>query len=280
MRRVAAFLSAGSMAAVLALTAGCAAEKVTLPDLVGLPLDEAHRALEKMGFEEFEDRDAFEDRSIMLDANWVVIEFSPGAGESVEIGETITFEVGKRDEARAIEALPEDSPVAQEYAAQRSEERARKEAAEAEQAADRAAAQAASRELLTGYINEIDPLLRLGTSLFAELDATAEGVRSSAYGDTESAVVLSAINAAEAFRDQVSSHEPPVGSKRAGAHADMVAAVQRVVDAARTLFSADGPGRESSLARYTQVRAEAGESWNRALTALYRDTDVPPPLVG
>jgi hypothetical protein len=268
------------MAAVLALTAGCGGEQVTLPDLVGLPLDEAHRALEEMGFEEFEDRDAFEDRLIMLDANWVVLEFSPGAGESVEVGETIRFEVGKRDELRAIEALPADSPVAEEYAAQRSEERALKEAEEAEQAADRAADQAAGRDLLTGYINETDPLLRLGTSLFAELDATAEGVRSSAYGGTESAVVLSAIGAAEAFREQVSEHAPPVGSKRAGAHEDLVAAAQRVVDAARTLLSADGPGRADSLARYAQVHMEARESWDRALTALYRDTNVPPPLVG
>ena len=92
------------------LMTGCATTTVTLPDLVGLPLDEAHRDLEALGFEKFDDRDAFEDRTIMLDANWVVIESTPDVGATVAIDETVTFSVGKRDEARAIELLPEDFP--------------------------------------------------------------------------------------------------------------------------------------------------------------------------
>jgi hypothetical protein len=268
-----------SLLSGLVLTAGCGAEQVTLPDVVGLPLDEAHRVLEKLGFEEFDDRDAFEDRAILLDSNWVVVESTPAAGDTVGIDETVALEVGKRDERRAVELLPPDAPVAKEFAAQEQRDREAQAEQEARDAADSAQAAEERAALLTGYINEIDPLLRLGTNVFAEIDATAEGVRSQAYGYTQGSVVGTAAEAADMLRDRVADIEPPHGSRRAGTHEDLVAAAQRWTDAARTLLSADGVGREPSLARFAGVRTEARDAWNAALTALYRDTGVVPPLL-
>jgi hypothetical protein len=263
----------------LALVSGCGAEKVTLPDLVGLPLDEAHRALEKLGFEEFDDSDAFDDRTIMLDANWVVVESEPAAGDSVGIDEIVAFHVGKRDERRAIELLPADSPVAQEFAAQEAKEREEQAAEEAAAAADAAEAEAERAELLTGYVDDIDPLLRLATNVFGEIDATADGVRRQDYGADQIAVVTTAVDAASMARDRVAGSVPPTGSRRAGTHEDLVAAAQRWTDAAKTLLSADGVGRASSLTRYAQVRDEAWTAWNAALTAMYTGTSVAPPLL-
>jgi hypothetical protein len=258
---------------------GCGAETVSLPDVVGLPLDEAHRTLEKLGFEEFDDQDHFEDRSIVLDANWVVVESSPAAGDTVPIDENVALRVGKRDERRAVELLPEDSAVAQEFAAEeaRREEERREEAER--RAAEEAAAAQESATLLQGYIDEIDPVLRLATNIFAEIDATARSVRNGTYGASQTLVVTSAVDAADATHTRISGTAPPTGSKRAGTHEALTDAAQRWADAARTLLSADGVGRDASLARFDQVRAEAQAAWNEALTALYRGTPVAPPLV-
>ncbi|TFV86143.1 PASTA domain-containing protein [Blastococcus sp. CT_GayMR16] len=264
---------------VLALMSGCAAEQVRLPDVVGLPLDEAHRVLEELGFEEFDDSDAFDERAIIRDANWVVLESDPAAGASVALDETVAFQVGKRDERRTVDLLPAGSPVAQEFAAQEAKEQEERAAQEARDAAEEAAGAQARAESVTAYINDVDPVLRLATNVFAEIDATADGVRSEDYGYDQSTVVGTAVDAATMVRDRVAGFVPPNGSRRAGTHEDLVAATQRWTDAARTLLSADGVGRESSLARYAEVRAEAQAAWNQALTALYDGTTVPPPLL-
>jgi hypothetical protein len=259
--------------------AGCAADTVALPDVVGLPLDEAHRTLEALGIEEFDDRDKFEDRTIVRDANWVVVSSSPKSGEAVELDATVVLEVGKRDEARAVSLLPPDSPVARDFAAeQEREQRAERERQE-QAAADEEAADQRSAELLVGYINEVDPVLRLTTNVFGEVDATADGVRRQIYGYGQAAVVSKAVDATNLVNQRVAGLIPPQGSRRAGTHEALTAATARWTEAARTLNSADGVGREGSLARFEQVRTEARNAWNAALTDLYRGTDVVPPLL-
>jgi hypothetical protein len=278
-RRSVTSLRLASLAGVLVLATGCGADPVDLPDLVGQPLDEAHRELEAMGFEEFEDVDAFDDRSIFMDANWVVVATSPAAGEPVTPDDVVTFEVGKRDERRAIDGIPADSPVAQEYAAEQARVAEQEAAEAARRAAEEAEERQASIELVTGYVNELDPLIRLGNSVVVNLDETAEGIRSQAYGATQSIVVMSAIQAVDTFQAQLADREPPAGSRRAGTHEAMVDASQRFLDGARTLLSAEGATRQSSLARYGEVRTEAGAAWNEALAALYRNSGVTPPLL-
>jgi hypothetical protein len=261
------------------LLTGCAAETVPVPDVVGLPLDEAHRMLEKLGVEEFDDRDAFEDRSIVRDANWVVVASSPKAGDPVELDATVSFDVGKRDEQRAIEKLPADSPVAKEFAAAQDRRRRAEEKRQADAVAADAAADREHAAVLTDYINEIDPVIRLATNIYGEIDATAVGVRRKSYGNDQPMVVRKAVDAADLAHSRVAGLVPPQGSRRAGTHQDLVAAAQRWAEAASTLSSADGVGREASLARFAQVRAEAREAWNQAMTALYRGTAVAPPLL-
>ncbi|WP_299957637.1 PASTA domain-containing protein [uncultured Modestobacter sp.] len=258
--------------APLALLTGCGAEEVQLPDLVGLPLDEAHRALEELGFQEFEDQDAFEDRVIVRDANWVVLEVTPGAGEPVAVDQVIAFSVGKLDEQRAIDELPAESPVAQQFAAEQAAERDRLAAEEAEALQEQS-------ELLTGYVNDLDPLVRLGNRVFAEVGAMAAGVQAEEYGLGQVDVVLAAAGSTDTLVDELRSTEPPAGSRRAGTHEELVASAERLTDAARTLLSAEAGERASSLERYGQVVAEARSSWNSALTAMYAGTGIAAPLL-
>jgi hypothetical protein len=277
-RSPSARLLIGSFLTSLFVLAGCGADPVELPDVVGMPLDEAHRAFEALGFEEFKDADEFEDRSVILDSNWVAISYSPGAGASADVDETITFQVGKRDEQRAIDQLPADSPVAREFAAQQAARRAEEEADRAKDAAEQAAADQEQQDLVTTYVNDLDPLVRLGNRVFAEVDAMSAGIANDVYGLDQTDVVLSAVDSTSTLVDELSANEPPTGSKRAGTHEALVSAAQRLMDAARTLLSAEGADRSSSLARYAEVRAEAGASWNESLSALYAGTGVEPPL--
>lgn len=105
------------------------------------------------------------------------------------------------------------------------------------------------------------------------------GIRAGEYGGGQSLVVSKTVDAADLARLRVAELVPPTGSRRAGTHEALAAAAAKWADAARTLLSADGVGRTSSLARFDQVRAEAQVAWNDALTALYRETAVPPPLL-
>ncbi|WP_448617000.1 PASTA domain-containing protein [Modestobacter sp. URMC 112] len=272
-------LSVSTAVSALLLLSGCGADPVELPDLVGMPLDEAHRTLEDLGFEEFEDQDAFEDRSVLMDANWVVVGSSPSAGAAVDLDDTVTFRVGQRDEQRAIEQLPADSPVAVEYAAEQRAEQERTAQEAAEDAAEQAAAEQEHVALLAGYVTELDPLLRLGNRVFAEIDTLAGGVADGEYGLHQTDVVSAGVQSTGTLVSELGLQSPPAGSRRAGTHEDLVAAAEQLTTAARTLLSAEGAERGPSLARYEQVAAEATAAWNEALTAMYAGTGIAPPLL-
>jgi len=261
---------------------GCGGpDTVAIPDgLIGQPLDEAHRTLEALGFKEFDDHDVIgDDRGISVDSNWVVIATDPRPGGKAELEDTIRFDVGKRDEQAAIDHIPADSPVAVAFAADKAEQ-ARKKAEQARgDALEQQQATQKQRALLQGYVNQLDPEVRLANRVFALIDDTAAGVRANKYGDSQSNVLFAAQATVAAVGGKIAELEPPDGSKRAGTHDDLVAAVERLREATRTLVSAVDAQRSSSVAKFTQVRAEAGQMWNAALTAMYKDSEVTPPLL-
>ncbi len=121
---------------MLALT-GCG-PTITAPNVVGLRLDDAHRAFEKLEVDDFDDVDGLEnDREIMWDANWVVIKQEPAAGtEDIDTGETIELTVVNEDDDELLDSIPSNSPVAQEFAEEAAEDAAEAEAAAEEQAAE------------------------------------------------------------------------------------------------------------------------------------------------
>lgn len=123
-------LTLAALSMILTLS-GCG-QDAPVPDVVGMQLDKAHQALAAADFEDFEDEDFFEDRSILLDANWVVLEQDPTAGTSTGTGTTITLRAGKTAEEQAAEA------------SQRGEDQAARGAA------------------ILAYVNSVDPILPAG----------------------------------------------------------------------------------------------------------------------
>ena len=106
-----------SLVAVLALVVGFASAcgpTVTAPNVVGMRLDDAHRAFEALGVDEFEDVDVIGDENtIFLDSNWVVVKQDPAAGtKEVDTGTTIKLQVGNEDDDEVLELIPADSDFA------------------------------------------------------------------------------------------------------------------------------------------------------------------------
>lgn len=102
-----------SLALVVGFATACG-PTVTAPDVVGMRLDDAHRAFEKLGVDEFEDVDVIGDENtIFLDSNWVVVKQDPAAGtKEVDTGTTIKLQVGNEDDDEVLEMIPADSDFA------------------------------------------------------------------------------------------------------------------------------------------------------------------------
>ncbi len=265
-------------AALMAVLTACGPQ-VTVPDVAGVALDDAHNELAAAGFAKFIDEDLFDDRGIFIDANWVVLEQEPAAGNSSDPDSPVTLRVGKIEEDRTTRLLPADSPV---LAA--TEEAAGRAAHAAVEAAERAAAVEAEeaiahQRLLSTYVNELDPLVRVGNRLFVEADTAAAGVRSATYGASQSLVLASAVEAVDTLKGELDANQPPKGSRRAGTHVALVEAANRLRQGVATLVSAVDGDRSSSLARWEEVRQDARRQWNEALLAMYADSGSQPPLL-
>jgi hypothetical protein len=291
MRRQIALLPLASVSLMAALT-GCG-QDAAVPDVVGMRLDKAHQALAAADFEDFEDRDFFpENRSILLDANWVVLAQDPEAKKATGTGTTITLRAGKTDEARAIELLPDGSPVLTEIRAKEAEDKARKEQQagekaareakdQAEEAAKQAKHEAARSAAILAYINDIDPVLRLAQGDLRQVQIVGQEIRSGkTTGDEILVEVADAKVGLGQYREQLVARTPDDGAGRNQAHAALLDALGTFEQAALTLLSANGPDKTGTLSRFDDVYGKAKADWNAALTRAYETTPVPLPLLG
>jgi beta-lactam-binding protein with PASTA domain len=167
---------------------------VTLPNVVGMRLDDAHRAMEKIEVENFDDDDAIEDRTIFLDSNWVVLEQSPAAGtKAVDTGTTVKLSVGNEDDEEVLQMLPDDAPFVVELAKQAADDKAEQDAAYAEQAkedADQAVEDAknvgqnapAAAKQLDAYMDLIDTSARSFKGVLKLYDQNVEQTLRNGYG--------------------------------------------------------------------------------------------------
>ena len=279
--RAVRFRARASLAAVaMLLTLSGCGQEATVPDVVGVQLDDAHNQLMELSFEEFEDEDLFEDRGILLDSNWVVLEQEPAAGESAGTGTTITLRVGKIGESRTTERLPEDSPVLAEIRADEAEaadEKNKEREAETAERARKAAEQATS---VAAYVNDVDPLLRLAQSDLHQLAVVGAEVRSGELGGD--ALLIELVDARVAlgnYREQLQDRKPDGKADRDDAHDALLSSLETFDQALMTLLSAEGPGRAANLQRFDDVYVGARDSWNSALQAVYESTTVAAPVL-
>jgi len=116
----------------------------TVPSVVGMRLDAAHRKMAEVDLLTYTDADVIgPGRAVMVDHNWVVLEQSPAAGMAeVNSNTEIRLGVGKVDDLEIRDRLPVDAPVMLELAAAErkvADEQAEKAARAAKETAVKAA---------------------------------------------------------------------------------------------------------------------------------------------
>jgi hypothetical protein len=273
---------------------GCGST-VTMPDVVGMRLDAAHRELEALGIEEFQDTDVIGEKdSIWLDANWVVVEQDPPAGSpEVDTDTEVKLSVGNEDEGEVLDLIPPDSAFALEHAeseeraaederedeeraAEEEKEAAKKEAAAAEQRAKDARSYA--KKIDKAFARPVQGVMRL----YVE---NAEKVHAAGGGPVVAA--QNAIAARDFFDtalSQLNAHEvsPPdsldnverlndVAERMREALAGMIVASEALIDAIDT-------GAPSAFARELSAREDAVREWNQAMRDIFRTAEMKPRL--
>lgn len=279
-------------ALVLALSAcGGPAPEAELPDVRGVALDEAEGVLEEAGFDRTVDEDHLEDRAIFMSSNWVVVEQSPAPGQKAPTDTEVVLSVAKIGDEDVVDLLPEGSPVAvelREEAAEDERHRQEQEAADAERA-EQEAAEAAARAAeeataaaadLQGYVERLDPAMRIGTQLITGISDFTGDVRSGSLDDFSFQLGADTMmQSGEALVEGLALGGPPESTGRQAEYERLEAAAEAIDRAADTLASARGATRDSSLARFDEIWAPAVAEWNAALVALYAGSTVTPPQV-
>lgn len=273
----------------LALT-GCG-PTITAPNVVGMRLDAAHQAFEKLEVTEFEDKDGLEDRSIFLDNGWVVLKQRPAAGtKDVDTSTTIEMTVAKVGDKEIRDLLPANAPVIVELEkAEAKEEREQLEEAaaeakaEAEEAAEEAKEKAASAEEnlenARSYTSILNPIVKEFNENLRLFDQYGAAVRAAGGGDESAAGnALSATRYYKAGRDGLAVAVPPDDLGLEGVNTDMAAAMGSLLEASEALLVAIDTGAPSAFAQERQARNEGRNLWAKSIRRIYAAADQKPPL--
>lgn len=283
--RGAAVISALSL---VTLTVGCG-PTFTVPNVVGMRLDAAHRVFEKMDVTKFSDQDVVGDEdSIWRDANWVVVKQEPAAGTAdVDKDQTITLLVGNEDDDEVLDMIPPDSEFAvevaedraaeaEEEAADEAEDQKEAQAEEAERAAEmRADAKEYARKIDTALARNVQGVMRLYV-------ANAAAVRRQ---DGGSVVAAENALAAQNFFDQTVTSlstrdvSAPDSLDLDSADDDMLDAMLTMSRACEELLVAIDTGAPSAFAREWRLREEAVSRWNAAMRNIYRAAGRQPVVI-
>lgn len=258
------------------LVGGCGPDSVTVPDVTGYRLDDAHNKLKDAGLRQFDDSDVIEDREPLMDSNWVVLSQRPAAGEMAEADATVQLGVAKPEDAGAKERIPAGSPVSNELREQdeadansSADQQRRDEERQQKQNADNAKAS-------QSFVDSIDPAARITQNAIADLGALSTQIADSGTVTTRAGASLTDIRAAlEVY--QASFEKAP---DHINDHADRLQeSIDQFIQAARTLLSAEGAAAGGSVERFHHLYSEAKSRYNDALSGIYAGTSVQPPLL-
>ena len=262
----------------LVLTLSACGPTITAPNVVGMRLDAAHRKFEALNTRDFKDTDNVQHRNVLWDSHWVVIAQDPPAGAThVDTDTTIKLSVVNQDYKKLLDLIPSDSPEAVARQKQKKEaaaKAAKDAAAEAKEAADAKAKELAARKK---YVETVDPVTRVGRDSILEISAFIDHAQA---GMSDGALTSNVDQAGHALDLYVSS------LKLADVPSDLNTDVNALMSAInefklvpRTLLSANGSDRKGSVARARDVYEEASAKYNRALTAIYGNTELKPPAL-
>lgn len=266
-------------ASAIALT-GCGSDTFSVPDVTGYRLDDAHNALKGAGFENFDDVDAIEERTPMLDMNWVVLGQSPAADEHAEKKATIRLDIAKPEDDGVRDRLPVGSPVYKEIREQEEliasihAEQSRKE--EERQREQQAKDKAKDKKDVQEFVDKIDPLARLVQNATADLNNV--GTRISGRGTVTAADSYSLSDIKKAFGVYWDELEkaPKVIHDRADETQEALRTFQQAAD---TLQTAEGVAASGAIDRFRQLYESARLKYNAGLSGMYSGTAVQPPTL-
>ncbi|WP_366942172.1 PASTA domain-containing protein [Gordonia sp. (in: high G+C Gram-positive bacteria)] len=265
MKKVRAIILVAFLA--LTLLTACSSDPVEVPDVIGYQLDKAHDKLKEAGFDKFNDVDVIKDRSIFIDANWVVLKQSPEGGKQAETGKKIRLEVAKIDDKGIIDRIPAGSPIGIRL-------RDRQDAATASQQAQSASEKAA----VTKYIRTIDPRTRQFRSVIEVtlLQSLRNGIEASGTVTQSDMSSINDFDKAMTLYWQLFENVPKSIN---GAADGIQGAIEEFQRAARTLSSAEGPHARDSLDQFDRIFAGARTKYNSNLTKLYAPSGEKAPLL-
>ena len=262
---------------------------VTMPDVVGMRLDEAHRQLEDLGLEDFEDTDVIgKEDTILRDKNWIVVAQDPAAGATkVDAGTKPKLSVGNQDDKSVLKRIPVDSPFAIEAATEAADKKKDEKDSAAKAAADKKSAAKKTASAARSYAKKIDEAFGARMPQLVKLYVkNADHVQAEGGGPVVAA--QNAIAARDAF-DQLLSLlgsrdiAPPDSldkvKKLDGVEDRLRDAVAGFVVASEDLIKAIDTQAPSALANELSDRAYAIRDWNQAMRDIYGAADMKPPLI-
>ncbi|MFI5436759.1 PASTA domain-containing protein [Rhodococcus baikonurensis] len=257
---------------------GCGSDPVEVPKVAGIRLDDAHNVLKDAGFQEFEDIDAISDRQPLIDANWVVVEQAPPAGDRMDQKDTVILKIAKPEDEGIREILPEDSPVLAEIR-ERDADTERRNAESARRAAEKERKDAEQRLADAKiYVGKVDPATRLAKAAIDEALVFGEDVAAGR------ASVLDIVGYKQAFASTMDSYIAILEGRDLPDHLESaVNDIHESVDGfgyyLETLYTAVGSTAENSIARSRIVYADHKSSYNDAVAKIYEGSSVAPPLL-
>ncbi|OUS97318.1 PASTA domain-containing protein [Rhodococcus sp. NCIMB 12038] len=262
--------------ALFLLLVGCGDDPVTVPDVTGYRLDDAHNALKDAGLENFEDVDVIEDRTPLMDSNWVVLGQEPIAGNSTEPDSTVRLDIAKPEDDGVRERIPAGSPVSDELR-QRDEADARSMAEQQQRDEERKRQQDVdnAKDAQT-FADTIDPAARVAKNAITDMGALGDQIAGSGTVSATTGASLNDIKRAlEVYKASFEDAPDHIND-----HADQLQeSLDQFMRAASTLLSAEGASAVGSVDRFRQLYGEAQARYNEALTSLYAGTSVQPPLL-
>ncbi|MBA4021698.1 MAG: hypothetical protein C0482_04995 [Gordonia sp.] len=274
-----------AVVAAVAFSSGlfaCGEDKAEVPNVVDTRLNEAKDQIKDAGFEDPKEDDALGDRSAMKDSNWVVVAQVPAPGESVNTDTEITVTIAKPDDDKFLEVAPADSSHAQAVRQKRADDEAERKAADAEAKAkaDREAAEKSGEQAQEAkdYVNTVDPPARIGKGAIDELSVFAAAAEAGTEGDD--AVVYYTTT----FDDVMDSYKTFLDTADNPSHLEdptdkLKGAVEGFVRASQTLGSLVGTDDAATMQRFRDVYNQNRDIYNAALTTIYANTGVQPPLI-
>lgn len=265
-----------TLAASAIILAGCSKDTVDVPDVTGYRLDDAHNVLKDAGFENFDDIDAIDDRTPMLDANWVVLGQSPPADGQAEKETTIRLDIAKPEDEGVRDRLPVGSPVYEEIR-ERDERNAAADAElERKEQERRLEQQVKDEQDIQNFVDSIDPIARITQNAVSDLNNIATAIAGQETVTAADSYSLTDIKEALGlYWDQLEKAPKPINASADQAQE----ALKKFQQAADTLHSAEGVAAAGSIERFHQLWQAARAQYNAGLSGIYAGTTVQLPTV-